>query len=205
MPYIYKITNDINDKIYIGKTTQTIQERFRTHIKDSKRGYKNRPLYNAINKYGIEHFSIEEIEECPEDILNDREKYWIEYYGSYKYGYNGTLGGDGRTYLDYELVYKLWKENNSIQEIHNILGYDKGSISKILSIYNISSEDKFWRGKENQMVSVAMVDKDTNKIIKVFSSIADAYNELGKQHSGHITSVCKGQRKTAYGYKWKYI
>lgn len=51
------------------------------------------------------------------------------------------------------------------------------------------------------MVSVAMLNKDTEEIIKIFSSIAEAYEELGKQHSGHIASVCKGKRKTAYGYK----
>ena len=75
MPYIYKIINDINNKIYIGKTTGTVEKRFQEHIKDSKKYYKNRPLYNAMNKYGIEHFKIEPIEKCNLDILSEREKY----------------------------------------------------------------------------------------------------------------------------------
>ena len=50
-----------------------------------------------------------------------------------------------------------------------------------------------------------MLNKNTLEIIKVFPSIQKAYDFLNKQHSGHIAAVCKGKRKTAYGYGWKYI
>lgn len=75
--FIYIIRNNINDKVYIGKTLlPTIEERFKEHIKDSKRERcEKRPLYNAINKYGEEHFYIELIEECSADVLSEREKY----------------------------------------------------------------------------------------------------------------------------------
>jgi hypothetical protein len=53
-------------------------------------------LYDAINKYGSENFSIEEVEECSPEVLNDREVYWIEQYGSFKNGYNATRGGEGK-------------------------------------------------------------------------------------------------------------
>ena len=60
MSYIYKITNDINNKVYVGKTNLTIEKRFREHCTDSKKfTIEKRPLYNAMNKYGIEHFHIE--------------------------------------------------------------------------------------------------------------------------------------------------
>lgn len=85
MPYIYKITNKINGKMYIGKTIFTVEQRWKEHQKDSRRrDFEKRPLYSAIKKYGIENFSIEEVEECPIEILSEREKYWIEYYGSFK-------------------------------------------------------------------------------------------------------------------------
>ena len=65
MSYIYKITNQINGKLYIGKTNRTIQERFKEHCRDYlKRGNEKRPLYSAMKKYGIRNFSIESIEEC---------------------------------------------------------------------------------------------------------------------------------------------
>ena len=63
---------------------------------------EKRPLYNAMNKYGPENFSIEQIEECNSDIVNEQEIYWIEFYGSFKNGYNATFGGDGKHYADYE-------------------------------------------------------------------------------------------------------
>ena len=60
MAYIYKITNTINGKMYIGKTELTIEKRFQQHCKDSQRDkMSNRPLYKAMRKYGVEFFSIE--------------------------------------------------------------------------------------------------------------------------------------------------
>lgn len=206
MAYIYKITNNINDKIYIGKTLLSIEERFKEHCRDYKREKKEkRPLYNAMNKYGIEHFSIEQIEECPPDVVNEREKYWIEYYGSFKYGYNATLGGDGTPYLDYDLIINLWKQEKSIQEIAKLVDCHEDSVRKVLDINNISHRDRIVRSKKDQYKQVAQLNKDTNEIIQIFPSIQAAYDFLGKQHSGHIAAVCNGKRQTAYGFKWQYI
>ena len=99
MPYIYKITNNLNGKIYIGKTNFTIEKRWKEHCQDYQKDCLNkRPLYSAMKKYGIENFFIEEVErlETPQQA-EEREKYWIEYYGSFKYGYNATKGGDGKS------------------------------------------------------------------------------------------------------------
>ena len=83
MAYIYKITNTINGKMYIGKTEQTIEKRFQQHCSDSQRdGINNRPLYKAMRKYGVEFFSIEEIEQT--DRPEEREIFWIEFYGTFK-------------------------------------------------------------------------------------------------------------------------
>ena len=66
MAYIYQITNNINGKIYVGKTVKNnIQERWEEHLKDYKKPRcEKRPLYDAMNKYGSENFSIKELEEC---------------------------------------------------------------------------------------------------------------------------------------------
>ena len=115
MAYIYKITNTINNKLYIGKTVNTIEKRFNQHKNESKtERSKKRPLYRAINKYGIENFEIEIIEECNYDILNEREIYWINYYDTYNNGYNATLGGDGTITIDYKKVLDIWNKNNNI-------------------------------------------------------------------------------------------
>lgn len=78
---IYKIENDINNKVYIGKTTLSLEERFAQHCREIYREQeKQRPLYSAMLKYGVEHFSISLIEECPSDIDSEREQYWIGYF-----------------------------------------------------------------------------------------------------------------------------
>lgn len=109
---IYKITNLINNKVYIGQTITGIVNRWKGHI------YKDgcRFLHNAIYKYGKENFKIEVIEYCDKDSLDEREIYWISYYKSNnrKYGYNILVGGNnGRKGL-----YKLSK--SKIQEIINL-------------------------------------------------------------------------------------
>ena len=72
--YIYYISNTVNDKLYVGKTTSSLKERFKTHCKDSKRVYKEqRPLYRAMQKYGEDKFSIHLLEEAPEEHLAARE------------------------------------------------------------------------------------------------------------------------------------
>ena len=52
-------------------------------------------MYRAFRKYGIENFSICELEKCDNSILDEREIYWINYYQTYKKGYNATAGGEG--------------------------------------------------------------------------------------------------------------
>lgn len=99
---IYKITNQINNKCYIGKSCN-IENRFNVH-----RAYLNqlrdwnKPLYRAFRKYGLDSFNFEIIEDLKEQydmLCNKRERYWIKYYSSYgSNGYNGTRGGDGRSY-----------------------------------------------------------------------------------------------------------
>jgi group I intron endonuclease len=97
---IYKITNLINNKCYIGKSSN-IEERFKYHKQRYAEAKEwNKLLYKAIRKYKIENFSfeiIEIIEDYTEQKGNEREKYWIAYYNSYckNEGYNETLGGDG--------------------------------------------------------------------------------------------------------------
>lgn len=96
MGYIYKITNIVNNKLYIGQTRKTIEERFQAHINKAKQ-HTNRYLYDAMNKYGYDNFIPSEIEECDDSLLDEREMYWIAYYNTTnkQCGYNMTTGGGG--------------------------------------------------------------------------------------------------------------
>lgn len=201
MAYIYKITNDINGKIYVGKTYQSIDKRFKEHIKDSKRQRcKNRPLYRAINKYGVEHFHIDKIEET--NFPEEREQYWIQYFNSYHKGYNATLGGDGKPYVDYNLVVNTYKQVNTIKETSKITNISEDTVSKIIKLYGFQFDDK---GR----IKIAKCDKNGN-IICIYQSIHDAAKDLSKPNSNiktivsYISRSCK-KGNIAYGYKWIFV
>jgi group I intron endonuclease len=92
---IYKITNTINGKIYIGKTTKSLNERKKTHLKRFRYGKKTH-LYSAFKKYGNDAFLWEELIKCSDiNELNELEIFFIKKYDSIKNGYNMTMGGDG--------------------------------------------------------------------------------------------------------------
>lgn len=202
MAYIYQITNDINEKIYIGKTESSIENRFKKHCNDAFRERnEKRPLYAAMKKYGIEHFHIKLIEETNDP--EEREKYWIEKLGSFKYGYNATIGGDGKRYADYDLIYSLYNQGNSYKQIHEITHYDDHTIKVALNNHGITPQERDIRRIQTLYKPVAMVDIKTNKILKIYPSITEAEKENGNTH--HIADVCKGTRKSCKGYFWKYI
>lgn len=106
---IYKITNKINNKVYIGLTTQAIETRWKQHVQtafneghpDSQTVFKK-----AIRKYGPDNFKIEIIDEADNlEHLKQLEQYWIKYYNSYIgwdncQGYNSTYGGDAPTKIN---------------------------------------------------------------------------------------------------------
>lgn len=202
--YIYKITNLINNKVYIGKTSRTIQERYEEHLIFSK--FDERPLYRAMRKYGIENFHLEEIDDCnTNEEANELEKYYIKKYNSYIYsdnsnGYNCTLGGDGSLLLelDEKKVIQYYLKNNKILKTAEFFNVSVSTIYRILKRNDIVIKDY------NNQKAVCMM-KNGN-IIRTFNSVAEANKFFGKDcnHSG-IRNVLYGKNKSAYGYNWKYL
>lgn len=95
MTGIYKIVNDANGKIYIGQS-RDIDTRWYKHISFLRyNSHHNRHLQAAWNKYGEDAFKFSVVEECGEDDLNDRERYYINLYDSRRNGYNLDDGGSG--------------------------------------------------------------------------------------------------------------
>lgn len=97
---IYKITNKINGRVYIGQTIRTLKQRFTAHCtRNGCRSY----IGKAIKAHGKDNFTIEEIDTASSlEELNKKEIYWIKYYNStdLSVGYNLTYGGDNRVMLD---------------------------------------------------------------------------------------------------------
>ena len=89
--WIYKITNIQNNKIYIGQTIRPIEQRFHRHINDALNNILNTHFARAIRKYGKDNFVVEIIDTAQtQDELNQKERYWIQYYNSVQEGYNET-------------------------------------------------------------------------------------------------------------------
>ena len=210
MPYIYKITNQINGKSYIGKTLKTIEDRWKEHISESQKTQEeHRPLYSAFKKYGVENFLIEEIETCSDLELSDREKYWIEYFGTFKNGYNATLGGDGRSYLDYDVLVETYKQVQNLTKTAEICNCDVDHLSSILKARNVSilSHTEVMKQQYSKIINQYTLQGD---YIQTFASSQLAARSIRPKSNniygvaGHITDVCRGKRKTAYGFLWKF-
>ena len=209
MGYIYKITNTKNNKIYIGKTTTCIQDRFSKHIYESKnanvKGYSF-ILHKAFRKYGIDNFIIEEVEEIDNSMLNDREIYWINAYSSMiPNGYNMTFGGEGSVKINYDLVYSLWDDGNSIAQIAKIVNHSISQIRHILLDYNnFSVEANAQRTIDATKKKVGQYDKNTNELIKIHDSIKDAAAAVNVDRSC-ISRCCSGKKKSSRGFVWRFI
>ena len=138
--YIYKITNIVNNKVYIGQVSgKTIYERFKRHVKDSKK--LNTYIGRAIQKYGYKNFTIDEIDFANnQKELNEKEIYWIKYFHSTNQckGYNLTDGGDGgNTYK-----YKTQEELNLIKEKISIANFgNKNGMAKAIKGYNYKTNE----------------------------------------------------------------
>ena len=92
---IYKITNLINNKCYIGQAKDIYRRCNEEHIYGcNNSATASFHIYQAFAKYGIENFSVEVVELCDQSVLNEREIYWIDYYNSIDNGYNIIRGGD---------------------------------------------------------------------------------------------------------------
>jgi group I intron endonuclease len=212
MAYIYKITNKVNGKVYIGKTSLLDPfERWVQHRADYKRKrFEKRIIYQAMNKYGIDNFIFEVIEETDNDI--EREKFYINLYTSYvgfidSNGYNATLGGDGKSYIDESEVVEYYLENieNTIAKTAEALDISREWASHILRKNKIIIRQPNDYSSATPKKPVYKIDNKTKEIIKEYPSISHAAEEFGgRLFRAHIAKVCHGRRKTAYGFIWRF-
>lgn len=92
--FIYIIRNTINNKVYIGQTRTSVEQRWKEHLRHAQ--YGKQIINRAMKKYGVDKFYIEMLETCDLEDLDYKEMYYIELYNSTdkSKGYNVSIGGN---------------------------------------------------------------------------------------------------------------
>lgn len=223
---IYIIKNLLNQKIYIGQSVN-IEERWKQHCA----GYgitHNSAIDIAIQKYGKDNFSLEILELCPRDKLNNKEIYYADLYDSYiPNGYNINICGEAfhnpkndKEISCYNLLTGILIKTFSCTHEADRQGYLRQNIvaaadqkGRSKTAYNM-----VWQwGHERQIPIIKPLagkhggklvyryNKDTGEFIDSFKSLADAERYLNKPGGNkNISAVCNGKRPCAYNYKWSY-
>lgn len=207
---IYIVTNDINSKVYIGKTYTTIQTRWKRHISDAFRNdrLQKGKFHRAIAMYGPEHFTIKPLAQFEQGILEKKEIEYIAKYDSYYNGYNSTLGGDGHSTIEYDedTIVKMYKDGLSVNKIAEALKLGTNRpIVAILANNGIVAADRSSK-------PIVIHQTDGIKIINTFSSKNEAYRWLLENNNpflkrAHAYNYIKQSCDTGckrFGYYWKY-
>lgn len=198
---IYCIENLVNGKKYIGLSND-IYRRWSNHLCELEGNYHvNIHLQNAWNKYGVEQFRFYILEKCDESELNLREQFWIEYYNTFKDGYNRTIGGEGIQGV------KLSKERK--EEISKSLtGRPCSEKTKklmrehmMLQFQDTDFLMKFKEHIESQKTPIKCYNKEG--FVKEYQDIHSAGRELNIEPT-NICKVLKGKHKTCGGYTFCY-
>ena len=163
-----------------------------------------------MRKYGIENFSIELVEET--NIPEEREVFWIEYFGSFKNGYNATTGGDGKKYLDYNLICAVYNQTKNIEKTAKICNCCADSVRNILKLNHIQT---LAAGEVTKIETGKLISQYdlNNNYLKTFESYSEAAKWLISNNyakgelrgvASHLRDCAKGKRKTAYSFIWKF-
>lgn len=205
---IYKITNIINGKSYIGKTILSLDKRFVQHKHDSNKDEcKNRPLYRAFKKYGLDAFAIEKLGEFDEEILDIKEIEFIQIYNTYHGGYNATLGGEGKRYINFsdEEVIKKYQECNYVNLTAEYFNCCVDTIRNILNANNIIITKHFQNNTPEQFKQQEVYLVDMNMYFKSVSDAAKWIFENDLSNSLNIECIRRGISRALNGERLSYL
>jgi len=199
---IYKITCTINQKVYIGQTSESLQKRFNRHIGYQKDEHDTK-FYRAIKKYGSDKFCIEPIDSATtQEELDEKEMYWINYFDACNKGYNtklskGRCGGDtlsshpNKVAISEKIRLSKIGDKNPIRKNGGLRGSRNGMFGK--------------RGKDapSSRKCVA-IEKVTNDVL-MFDTLIELKEYFNVTTLGMVSSRCRGRTKADYsGYYFKY-
>lgn len=210
---IYKAENLLNGQVYIGATSNSIENRKLDHIERAKRGEKNK-FHESIRTYGEYAFKWVQIDtaRCV-DELAQKEKDFIYEYKTKKDGLNSDSGGGFK-----KSVYQYSKQDGSLiatysclKEAASTVDSSKQNISRACLSVTKEFSGYYWSYKDEEEIlpivdnrKRAVVQLNLNgEIINSYGSIVEASETLGINKTS-IAKVCRGERNTAGGFIWKY-
>lgn len=214
---IYKITNMVNGKSYIGQS-RDIERRWREH-KNSK---DDATIHRAFRKYGIANFTFEVLEECSAEELDQKEIEYIAKYNSYKKGYNSTLGGQknfvGPTgekhsqakLLQYEVnkIYEMLQSGQTVSEVTKLFPQISKSTISMINQGHIWKKEGYTYPLSNQTVGSigsknprALVDEETVMEMRTYY-VSHSFQETKDKYQYLKPSTV---RAIVYGESWKNL
>lgn len=186
---IYLITNKENGHKYVGQTTQGMNKMWQQHIQEALK-MSSKPIHQAMRKYGNHRFTIQEIDECDECLLNEREEYWIKHYNTFESeeGYNITSDGQ-------RPIFNI--ENISISLTAKI------AKSKIEPWGCLTDENR-GNGKHSGL-KIKGKNLTTGEIKEYENARIAAYEITGDPNKNSNILLAAKKDGTAYGHKWQLL
>lgn len=187
---IYKLTNRVNGKSYIGQTKRLLDQRFNEHCY-VRPNVRASTIQRAIQKYGRENFVVDVLEHCALDELNEREIYWIMKFDTMRTGYNDTSGGD---YFQMSVSARA-KISNALRG--NILPQ---------AVIQKREKTKHETGVYDRMSTPVCQYAFDGSLICEHKSIHAASRSIRGDSSiaSTIHNCCNGKQKQADGFVWRY-
>lgn len=214
---IYCINNIINDKKYVGQTTNIKRRRLSHYGKLSKGYHPNYKLQNDWDKYGGNSFKITVLEYCTAENVDEREMYYISLFNCIDGGYNISIGGSSgnnfprKRIKQYDLdgnFIKLWESAAEAARFYNVKrGYISGAAKKHRKSLNYQwcYEDEeinsFYLRKDQNPIGQYDLN---NNLINVYKTVSDI-EKLNEGFRGSNITRAIRNHKTSYGFKWKNI
>lgn len=198
---VYKITNQINNKCYIGQTTQGISRRWTEHKRDSKN--RDSEMYKDMRKYGVHNFSVEVLESgLTQQELSQQEVYWIKKTESFERGYNLTTGGISGFQMSESTVAKISVANTG--ENNNM--YGKTHSEEAREKISKAHKGKVMTKKQRKNMSLARQGEKNHFYGKHHTEETKDYLRqinLGRKHTESakrkMSEQCKGNKHHNYG------
>lgn len=213
MGFIYVIRNNVNNRVYVGQTINTIEERFKQHLYLFYKGRVHNKLYNAMREIGAENFYYEKVLECDNTDLNRYEQFYVTEFDSINDGYNSVFPCSSlisdKKYEYEDMVIHMYMDGYSFASIAKAINSSTRHVNDIILKNNLNRENTNY-GRNDSNRQIIMYSKEFIPL-KKFDSINQAFKWLAENTEYNVTrfgayafiDVACTNGNIAYGHRWQ--